>query len=152
MKIKEIILSISHVRSLADLVIGFIVASVAAIFGYFKVIILDHSNLFEAITWVVLIDFFVGVSLAIKNDNFKTEKALKLTYYFGVYFVLCAMVLKVEEGFPSAFWLSEAVIMPILVFQVVSILKNLSLIGLLNNTLLNEMLNKIDKHKDGNAS
>ena len=152
MKVKEIILSITHVRSLADLVMGFVVASIAAIFGYFKVIILDNSNLFEAITWVVLIDFVVGVSLAIKNDNFQTEKALKLAYYFGVYFVLCAMVLKVEEGFPSAFWLSEAVIMPILVFQVVSILKNLSLIGLLNNTLLNEMLNKIDKHKDGNAS
>lgn len=152
MKIKEAIISLTHIRSFSDLFFGLMVSGLSAAFGYFKLILLDNTNLFEAITWVVLIDFFVGVILAFKRDNFQTRKAMKIIYYFATYFVLCAMVLKVEEGFPSAFWLSEAIIMPILVFQVVSILKNLSLIGVLNNTLLKEILTKIDKHKDGNTN
>lgn len=152
MKLKEIIVSITHMKSFSDLFTGIIVSLISAAFGYFKLILLDHTNLFEAITWVVLIDFIVGVSLAIKNEDFQTRKAMKIIYYFTTYFVLAAMVLKVEEGFASAFWLSEAVIMPILVFQVVSILKNLSLLGVINNSLLKDILSKIDKHKDGNAN
>jgi hypothetical protein len=151
MNLKNLIISITHIKSVTDFVVGFVTASVAAIFAYFKLLVLDNSSAFEAITWVVIIDFIVGVSLAIKNGKFETQKALKIAYYFGVYFALLGMVLKVEQGFPSAFWLSEAVMMPVLVFQVVSILKNLHLLGVINNTLLAEMLEKIDRHKNGNA-
>lgn len=148
MAFKELILSITHIRSVSDFIIGFCAAFLAATFGYFKILVIDNSSAFEAITWVIVIDFVVGVTLAVKNSKFETQKALKIVYYFTTYFVLLAMVLKVEQGFPSAFWLSEAVMMPVLVFQVVSILKNLQLLGVINNALLVEILSKIDKHKN----
>lgn len=150
--VKEIISGIIHVRSFTDFILGAIVAAIAATAGYFKLLVLGNPNAFEAITWVVVIDFICGILVALKNDKFETQKALKVVYYFTAYFALLGLVLKVEEGFPSAFWLSEAVIMPILVFQVVSVLKNLSILGIINNTLLNTILEKVDQHKDKNDS
>lgn len=150
--IKEIITGIVHIRSATDFILGAVVAATAATAAYFRLLVLGNPAAFEAITWVVAIDFIVGVLVALKKDKFETQKALKVVYYFTAYFALLGLVLKVEEGFASAFWLSEAVIMPILVFQVVSILKNLSILGIINNTLLNTILDKVDQHKDKNDS
>jgi phage-related holin len=66
--------------------------------------------------------------------------------------LILATVLSIEKGYPSAFWLSEAIIMPILVFQVISILKNAGLLGILPKGLLTEMLEKIDKYKTDNIT
>lgn len=148
MKIKEYIISIMHVRTLFDMAISFCVAIAGGIAAYFKVIYLDDPNVFQAIAWVVFVDFGVGVLLAFKRDNFQTKKALKVVYYLVAYTVLAAMVLKVEIGFPSAFWLSEALIMPILIGQIVSTAKNLHLLGVIRNKTLADILTKIDKHKD----
>lgn len=148
MKIKEYILSIMHIRTLFDFLVSFFVASTAGIAAYFKVIYLDDPNVFQAIAWVVFVDFGVGISLAFKRDNFQTKKALKVVYYLVAYSVLAAMVLKVEDGFPSAFWLSEALIMPILIGQIISTAKNLHLLGIIKNKTLADILTKIDKHKD----
>lgn len=148
MRVKEYILSIMHIRTLFDFLVSFFVASTAGIAAYFKVIYLDDPNVFQAIAWVVFVDFIVGVLLAFKRDNFQTKKALKVVYYLVAYTVLAAMVLKVESGFPSAFWLSEALIMPILIGQIVSTAKNLHLLGVIRNKTLADILTKIDKHKD----
>lgn len=148
--IKEIITGIIHVRNITDFVLGAVVAALSATAAYFKLLVLGNPNAFEAITWVVVIDFVCGILVALKNDKFETQKALKVVYYFTAYFALLGLVLKVEEGFPSAFWLSEAIIMPILVFQIISVLKNLTILGIINNTLLNNILEKVDKHKDIN--
>jgi hypothetical protein len=55
----------------------------------------------------------------------------------------------VEKGFPGTGWLSETIIMPFIVFQIMSALKNASLAGFIQNDLLNTILDKIDKHKGG---
>jgi phage-related holin len=148
MKLKELLISIMHLKTLGDFIMAALVAIIGGIFGYFKVIYFDNVEMFEAIAWVVVIDFLAGVSVAFKSDKFQTKKALKLVYYLATYWTLLAMVLQVEKGFPSAFWLSEAIIMPILVFQVISVLKNLNLLGIIQNPLLTEILTKIDKHKE----
>lgn len=148
MKLKELIISIVHLKTLGEFIISMVIAAIGGIAGYFKLIYFDNLAMFEAITWVVIIDCIAGVSVAFKFHKFETQKALKVIYYLATYWILLAMVLQVEKGFPSAFWLSEAIIMPILVFQVISILKNLGLLGIIQNTLLSQILAKIDKHKD----
>jgi len=85
--------------------------------------------------------------MANKKD-FQTNKALKLVWYLGGYYSIAFMVLFVEKAHPSAFCLSETVIMPILVFQIISISKNASLLGLIPIPVVNEILSKIDKHKN----
>lgn len=148
MKLKELIVSILHLKSIYSFLINASVALIAGVLAYLKLLILENTAAFEAITWVVGVDFAVGVILALKRGEFETQKALKVLYYFGVYFTLTGMVIKVEEGFPSAFWLSEALLMPLLVGQIVSIAKNLTLLKLITNPTLVKILANIDKHKD----
>jgi phage-related holin len=54
----------------------------------------------------------------------------------------------VEIGFPGTSWLSETIIMPFIIFQLVSALKNASSAGFIKYSVLNTILEKIDKHKD----
>jgi hypothetical protein len=54
----------------------------------------------------------------------------------------------VEIGFPGTSWLSETIIVPFIIFQLISALKNASNSGFIKHSLLNTILEKIDKHKD----
>lgn len=148
MKPKDIILSVINIKSTYDFIINATVSFLAGILGYFHLLYLDNKDLFSAITMVVVGDWLAGVALAFKRNKFETWKALKIVYYIAAYSFTLAMVLSIEKGYPSAFWLSEAVIMPILVFQTISFLKNLSLLGLIPKSLLTDILNKIDKYKE----
>lgn len=148
MKIKDLILSIINIKSGFDFFINILVAFIGAILAYFHVLYLDNKDLFAAITLVVIGDWLSGVTLAIYKGKFETWKSLKIVYYLTAYSFTLAMVLSIEKGYPAAFWLSEAVIMPILVFQTISFLKNLSLLGLLPKSLLTDILDKIDKYKE----
>jgi len=152
MKLKEILIGIFNVKSTYDFMINVIITFLAGILGYFHLLYLNNKDLFIAITLVVIGDWFAGMAVAIKNGKWETWKALKVIYYMAAYSWAVSMVLSVEKGYPSAFWLSEAVIMPILVFQIISFLKNISLLGLLPKSLLTEILDKIDKHKDDTVS
>jgi phage-related holin len=58
-----------------------------------------------------------------------------------------SVILLVENGFAGTAWLSETVIIPFIVFQMISALKNASMIGWIPSSLLNQILDKIDLHK-----
>lgn len=148
MNIKETTLSILHIRTSSEILFNSILAFIGLILGSFKVLCLENVNIFIAVGAVVLFDFFIGVANAINKGKFQTKKALKLVYYLTTYWSLSAVVLLIEKAFPSAFFLSECIIMPLLVFVTISAIKNLSLLGLISNTLLKDILSKIDKHKD----
>ena len=53
----------------------------------------------------------------------------------------------VEKGFAGTAWLSETIIVPFIILQLISALKNASMAGFIKAELLNEILDRIDKHK-----
>lgn len=132
--------------------VNFIINIFAALFGFllakFKFVVLNNEDIFLSITIVVLADAVCGTWANIKK--FRTNRALKVVWYLGGYWTLSAIVLLIEKSHPAAFWLSETIIMPILVFQIISILKNMSIIGLIPKSLATDILDKIDKHKNEN--
>lgn len=150
--IMDIIGSITHVRTIKEFTFNSIITFIAFIFGYFKIIFLDNQNLFIAIATVVIIDWLFGITIAIKNKKFETQKALKILYYLVTYWLMLVAVLSTEKAFPSAFWLSEAIVMPILTFQVISMIKNMILLGVINNSLAKEIFKNIDKYKEININ
>ena len=121
---------------------------IASLLAYMQVIIIDNINMFVAIFWVVLLDFVFGVIRAIKRHKFETRKAMKIVYYLSTYWAVLFVVLSIEKAHPAAYWVSEAIILPILIFQVISALKNAAEIGLIPNGLLKELLKNIDRHKN----
>lgn len=110
--------------------------------------IISAQHQFIAIFFVVLLDAFFGIAKAFKLRNFETKKTFKAVYMLVGFWALLATVLTIEKGFPFASFLSEAILLPILLFQLVSTLKNMELLGLINNATLTKILSNIDKHKE----
>ncbi|CAL2106366.1 conserved membrane hypothetical protein [Tenacibaculum sp. 190524A02b] len=107
---------------------------------------------FVSIFLVVLVDLAFGVARAIKYKVFEVSKAFKSVFMLVAFWGLLYTVLTIEKGFSYVDWLSEAIVLPILIFQLISILKNMQILGLISNELLGKILSSIDKHKEKNVN
>jgi len=122
-------------------------ASVGFFCSYFLQLTMDNAEQFLAVAAVLLLDGFFGVIAGIKREGFKTYKALKVLKSLVTWEIILTAILMIEKGFAGTSWLSETVITPFIVFQLMSALKNASMAGFIKNELLNIILDKIDKHK-----
>jgi uncharacterized protein (DUF983 family) len=84
----------------------------------------------------------------IKTEGFQTRKALKVLQTLVVWVIMLTCILMIEMGFKGTSWLSETVMAPFIVFQLISALKNANRAKLIRNELLTILLNKIDQHKE----
>jgi 4-hydroxybenzoate polyprenyltransferase len=90
---------------------------------------------------------FFGLIAGIKKEGFKTYKALKVLKNIFAWELILTVILSIELGFTGTGWLSETILVPFIIFQLISALKNASMAGFIQNDLLNEILDRIDKHK-----
>lgn len=126
----------------------FMAFSVGAIGSQWIEMIINAQHQFFAIFFVVVLDALFGIAKAFKLGNFETKKTFKAIYMLVGFWGLLATVLTIEKGFPFASFLSEAILLPILLFQLISALKNMHLLGLIENSTLTKILQNIDKHKE----
>ena len=108
---------------------------------------MGNAEQYMAVMLVLLLDGFFGIIAGIKREGFKTYKALKVLKNMFAWVVILTVILSIELGFKGTSWLSETIIAPFMVFQMVSALKNASMAGFIKNELLNEILDRIDSHK-----
>jgi len=127
-----------------------VILASSAFFGFICDHILDitmtHNEQFLSVGFVVLLDGFFGVLAGIKREGFKTYKALKVLRNVFTWWLILFVILSIETSFKVS-WLSETIVLPFMVFQIISALKNASMAGFIKMELLNEILDKIDKHK-----
>lgn len=114
---------------------------------YFLHLTADNINQFLAVSLVVFADGFFGVWAGMKREGFQTRKALSVLKTFGFWVIMLSVILSIEKGFAGTSWLSETIMAPFLVFQLISILKNASMVGAVKNELVTQILDKLDKHK-----
>ena len=114
---------------------------------YFLDLTINNAEQYIAVMGVLAVDGIFGVIAGVKREGFQTKKALKILKSIATWVLLLSGVLMVEKSFEGMGWLSETVIAPFIVFQLVSALKNASMAGLISNDLLNIILDKIDNHK-----
>lgn len=107
----------------------------------------DNAEQYLAVVAVVFIDGFFGVWAGTKLEGFKTNKALSVLKTLMVWVFMLTGILMIEKGFEGAFWLSETICAPFILFQLISALKNAARAGLIKNELLQVILSKIDQHK-----
>ena len=115
--------------------------------SYFLELTMDNVEQYLAVTALVFMDGFFGIMAGIKREGFKTYKAIKVLKTLFSWAIILTVLLMIEKGFTGTGWLSETVIIPFIVFQLISALKNASMAGLMNQKELNAILDKIDKHK-----
>lgn len=119
----------------------------AFICTYFFNMAMANSEQYLALVGVVMTDGFFGVIAGTKKYGFQTFKALKVLQTMVVWIIFLTILLVIEKGFPGTGWLSETILLPFIIFQIVSALKNASMAGLIDGKLLVEILDKIDLHK-----
>ena len=152
-------LSILHIRSIGEAILNFILITIGGVLAYFKIIYMDNILIFHAIFAVVLVDNILGQIIGYRTkvrdkksgkmvSSWQTKKALKGVWYLMGYSTIVATVLTIQKAFPEASFMTTAVTLPIMIFQLISILKNASLIGILPKGLLLEILQHIDNYKN----
>jgi phage-related holin len=114
---------------------------------YFFNLTIDNSDQYLGLIAVVLLDGFFGIIAGTKREGFQTRKALKVLRTLVTWIIFLSVLLSIEKGYPGTSWLSETILIPFIVFQVVSALKNASMAGWIKSELLNNILDKIDNHK-----
>lgn len=119
----------------------------AFIGSYFMELTADNIEQYLSVALVIFADGFFGVWAGMKREGFQTFKAIKVLKTFGFWTILLSVILSIEKGFSGTSWLSETIMAPFLIFQLISILKNASMVGVVHNELLVQILDKLDKHK-----
>jgi len=122
-------------------------ASGSFICSYFLHLTMANAEQYVALVAVLLLDGMFGIMAGCKREGFKTYKALKILKNLATWVVILTVILMIEKGFVGAGWMSETILIPFMVFQLISALKNASMAGLIKATELNKILDRIDKHK-----
>jgi hypothetical protein len=132
--------SLSLIVSSVSMTIGFVCS-------YFMEITMQNAEQYLAITALIFADGFFGVIAGVKREGFKTYKAVKILKNLLFWIIFLTVILGIEANFSGTFWLSETIITPLIIFQLISALKNASMAGFVKIDELNKILDKIDKHK-----
>ena len=119
----------------------------AFIGSYFLNLTADYAEQYLTVIVVVFIDGFFGMWAGTKLEGFQTKKAIRVLKTAITWVLLLTGVLMVEKSFQGTGWLSETIVAPFVVFQILSAVKNAARAGLIKNELLQYILEKIDKHK-----
>ena len=122
-------------------------AGITFMCSYFMNLTMANSDQYLAIVGVMFLDGVFGMIAGTKREGFQTRKAIKVLRNTVAWLVILTVILMVEQGFAGTAWLSEVIVVPFMVFQLISALKNASMSGFIQMSLLNQILDKIDKHK-----
>jgi phage-related holin len=134
-------------KSTTTLFIAITSMSLGFICSYFMELTMQNAEQYLAITTLVFADGFFGIIAGIKREGFKTYKAIKIIRTLIFWVIMLTLILVVEKSIPGAGWLSETILMPLVIFQLISTVKNASMAGFIKTSVLNKILDTIDKHK-----
>jgi len=121
--------------------------SMSFICSYFFELYMGNLEQYLGLLAVIFLDGFFGIAAGIKREGFETRKAVRVLQRAITWIVFLTVLLMVEKGFTGTAWLSETIIVPFIVLQLISALKNASMAGFIKAELLNEILDRIDNHK-----
>ena len=114
---------------------------------YFLELTMGNAEQYLALIAVVFIDGFFGIAAGIRREGFQTRKAVRVLQRAVGWSAFLTVLLMVEKGFAGTAWISETVIVPFIVLQLISALKNASMAGFIKAEELNKILDRIDNHK-----
>ncbi len=121
--------------------------SLAFICSYFMELTMQNAEQYLAIATLIFADGFFGIIAGIKREGFKTFKALKILRTLVFWTIILTVILVIEKSISGASWLSETVVVPLVVLQLISVLKNASMAGFIKMDVVNQILDRIDNHK-----
>ena len=123
------------------------VTSMSFICSYFLELYMGNLEQYLGLLAIIFLDGFFVIAAGVKREGFETRKEVRVLQSAITWVVFLTVLLMVEKGFTGTAWLSETIIVPFIVLQLISALKNASMAGFIKAELLNEILDRIDNHK-----
>ena len=123
------------------------IVTVSFLCSYFLELTIGNAEQYLALIAVIFIDGFFGIISGMKREGFQTRKAVRVLKRAVTWVAFLTVILMVERGFKGTAWLSEVVIIPFVILQLISALKNASMAGFIKTEELNKILDRIDNHK-----
>ena len=137
-----------QMRTSIFIAILFPLMSISFILSYLMKVTATGWEQYVGLTACILLDGFFGIIAGIKKEGFKTYKALNIFKTWFSWNLILTVILITEKSFSYADWLSEVMIIPVVTFMLISALKNATRSGFVKATIVKEIMDKIDKHKD----
>lgn len=124
---------------------GFSIGALTGIVGDW---IFEPAVSFYTLIALIFCDHVSGIALAFKNDKFETRKALRIFWTMLSHTGLLVFATNLSKGSESLTWLNEAVFVPLVIVSMLSLVKNLSLLKLINPLFAEIFYKKIDAYKN----
>lgn len=147
-EIHEITCSIFSANLKAPLLIWIGGFSFGSITGFVEDWLHSPAVSFYALVVLIFADHLTGVLLAWKRNDFQTRKFLRIFWTLLSHCFLLYFSMQLTKGAKSLFWLNEAVFVPLVIVNLLSLVKNLSLLGFIKKDLASILYKKIDIHKN----
>lgn len=107
-----------------------------------------HSAELIVLLVILVLDWVTGTMVAIKNKKFETRKAMRSPLQIVGYMIIAVCTYEIQKVYPLLKFLEAAVLLPIVVFNFISIMKNMALLEWVKAGLIIKILDNIDSHKD----
>lgn len=124
---------------------GFSIGALTGIVGDW---IFEPAVSYYTLIALIFCDHISGIVLAFKNDKFETRKALRILWTMLSHTGLLVFATNLSKGSASLTWLNEAVFVPLVIVSMLSLVKNLSLLKLINPVFAEIFYKKIDAYKN----
>lgn len=124
---------------------GFTIGSIT---GFVTDWIFDPAVSYYALMILICCDHATGMWIAWKNNKFETRKATRIFWTLLSHTGLLAFATSLAKGSNAIYWLNEGIFVPLVLVNLISFVKNLSLLGFIKRSFAELLYRKIDVYKN----
>jgi phage-related holin len=124
---------------------GFTLGSIS---GFVSNWIFDPAVSYYTLMLLICCDHVTGMCIAWKNNHFETRKATRIFWTLLSHTALLAFATNLSKGSNAIYWLNEGIFVPLVVVNLISLVKNLSLLGFIKKSFASILYKKIDVYKN----
>lgn len=124
---------------------GFAIGSIS---GFTENWIFDPAVSYYFLLGLIACDHITGTSLAFRHNRWETRKAMRIFYTLVAHTALLVFATNLSRGSIALYWLNEGVFVPLVLVNMLSFVKNLSLMGLVNRQFARFFYQKVDVYKN----
>lgn len=130
------------------LIIDIIAVGLGAILHYTELYLWSPAEAYFIILLLIWADFGSATWYSVRAKRYETRKSIRIVYKMVAYTVILFFAHNLAKYEKLLVWLPEAVFIPMVVVLLLSLVKNLSLLGLVSGRLAEILYNNIDKYKN----
>lgn len=126
--------------------------SIGAFTGFVEDWIFSPAASLFALLALIAADHIVGLVVAWKRNSVDTRKALSIFWKLLSHIGLLMFANNLAKGSMFLGWLNEGIFVPIVLVNMLSLIKNLSLLGYIKKDFAQWINKKVDTYKNENLS